>query len=143
MRFLPLVMVRMPVLPLERFRDLQPDSLDAAGRLWADARLRDAVRAANPEFARELDRRGAPDRRAAPALFRYANRMVTRPTPFGLFAGTGFASWGADGPSRAPRAVRRHDRVDAVAVGALVRGTRPEVVGRNPTARVSGTRVVA
>ncbi|GAA0246937.1 hypothetical protein GCM10010492_53180 [Saccharothrix mutabilis subsp. mutabilis] len=143
MRFLPLVMVRMPVLPLERFRDLQPDSLDAAGRLWADAGLRDAVRVANPGFARELDRRGAPDRRAALALFRYANRMVTRPTPFGLFAGTGFASWGADGPLRAPRAVRRHERVDAVAVGALVRGTRPDVVGRNPTARVSGTRVVA
>src|SRR5690349_18562883 len=88
-RFLPLVMVRMPALSLATFaRTTTVDESDPVGDLWGIPQLREAVEQANPQIALAVRRdTGAVRReRLAAALTKYAIRMATRPTPFGLFA---------------------------------------------------------
>ncbi|MEV5237884.1 lantibiotic dehydratase [Streptomyces cinnamoneus] len=72
-----------------------------AGRLWSDARLREAVRISSPALAGSVDRLlagriagAARSRRVALALTRYAVRAAGRPTPFGLLAGVCPARFG-------------------------------------------------
>lgn len=140
------------MLPVRRFLELRPDDLDdAITCLWPDPRLREAVRVANPVLAAELDKhvaeaRGpsARQRRMASALVKYAIRMSTRPTPFGLFAAAGFTEWGDGGLHSEPGELHRNSRWDATVLGQTVRERDgdDELVGRNPTTRVTASRVV-
>ncbi|AGZ41957.1 thiopeptide-type bacteriocin biosynthesis protein [Actinoplanes friuliensis] len=146
-RFLPLIMVRMPALSLAAFsRTTTVDESDPVGALWRCPELRDAVRLANPQLAAAADRSrtGTSDRRErlAAALTKYTIRMATRPTPFGLFAMTGFSTWG-DGPLGPPATppVRRR-RIDSRrAAGLLREAARGRPVAANPTARVLADRI--
>ncbi|MEU8234534.1 thiopeptide-type bacteriocin biosynthesis protein [Actinoplanes sp. NPDC048967] len=144
-RFLPLVMVRMPALSLATFaRTTTVDESDPVGDLWGIPQLREAVEQANPQIALAVRRdTGAVRReRLAAALTKYAIRMATRPTPFGLFAMAGFSTWG-DGPIGPPRTppVRRH-RIDSRdAIGLLRRAAPGHPVAANPTVRVLADRI--
>jgi lantibiotic biosynthesis protein len=84
----PMAWVRFAALPLDLLDDVK--SVDD---MWADQRVRDAVRLASPSLADALSRRGTVDEddqnrgRAYRGLRGYYARMGTRPTPFGLMAG--------------------------------------------------------
>ena len=106
---LPLVMVRAAALPREAYPRLQPAQRDGLlGDLWAEPALAEAVRLANPLVAEHIDRhlagavvaRPAKRRRLENTLVNYANRMTSRATPYGLFAGVGFTTW--SGPTDVP-----------------------------------------
>lgn len=102
------VMFRAPLLPLDAYLDLSygPRSSTAdqmrAGRAvvsepLADPRIRLAIAVGSRSLLAALDRAaasGQPDRQAESKLLRYLIRMATRPTPYGLFAGVGLASFG-------------------------------------------------
>ncbi|HSZ38987.1 MAG TPA: lantibiotic dehydratase [Trebonia sp.] len=86
-------MVRAPLLPAAGFRRLTGTPAERLSLL--DAPLaRTAIAAASTELYRALPAPGAdaggdlPERMSR-SLFRYLNRMITRPTPFGLFAAVG------------------------------------------------------
>ncbi|TND05105.1 MAG: lantibiotic dehydratase [Bacteroidetes bacterium] len=76
-----------------------------------DARFREALFLASPDFFRELDGQGGQfNRKLSTALYKYAARAMTRATPFGLFAGVGIVSWGEGHFLRGP--VSRNTRLD-------------------------------
>ena len=96
--------------------------------------VRDAIHVASPDLSRSIpvwlespdsDRGTAIER----ALYRYVTRMAARPTPFGLFAGTGVGAIGADTRlSLAPQAAAgRHTRLDMDYLARL-----SEVLARDP-----------
>lgn len=76
-------LVRAPLLALQA--DLEPE------RLLADPAVRTALRIGSPSLFEAL---GSPDSRARRSLRRYLNRLCTRPTPYGLFAGVALGHWG-------------------------------------------------
>lgn len=76
-------LVRAPLLALQA--DLEPE------RLLADPAVRAALRIGSPSLFEAL---GSPDSRARRSLRRYLNRLSTRPTPYGLFAGVALGCWG-------------------------------------------------
>jgi hypothetical protein len=91
------VLVRAPLLPVERYRALADDE----GHLsfLSDPRLRRALAVGSPSLLGTLERsqRSGISRRDGEQmrakLLRYQIRMSTRPTPFGLFAGIALGSW--------------------------------------------------
>jgi thiopeptide-type bacteriocin biosynthesis protein len=100
-RYRPLdhLVVRAPLLPVESYRALSGNGTAPAGAgvgAWARPLVRQALTVASPSLVAALDRPdpdGAGAARARDSLLRYLIRMSTRPTPFGLFAGTGIARW--------------------------------------------------
>jgi class I lanthipeptide synthase len=98
------LVVRAPLLPVEAYRSLgggQATGPPGAGNGMAAAGpmgplVHQALAVASPSLLAALDRTapGTPGAdRVAGKLLRYLIRMSTRPTPFGLFAGVGFARW--------------------------------------------------
>ncbi|MEA2423094.1 MAG: lantibiotic biosynthesis protein, partial [Thermoleophilaceae bacterium] len=91
--------VRAPALPLEALAslaagaipqaDLVDEAIAVASPALSDARGRLAERPA------EDGRRAERAERVERTVLRYASRMSTRPTPFGLFAGVGTGRFGA------------------------------------------------
>lgn len=130
-------MVRLPVLPADflsktwsaaHSTDSEQDwPRELAGRLWSDARLREAVRISSPPLAGAADRlvagrigAAARRRRVALALTRYAVRAAGRPTPFGLLAGVCAAGWGDTAEVRIGAAHRRSVQPDGAWLAAFV-----------------------
>ncbi len=83
-------LLRAPLLPVDAYAP-------ADGAEPADPRVRAALAVASPDL---LDALSRPPRDAKQAdairlrVERYARRMATRPTPFGLFAGVALIGWG-------------------------------------------------
>ncbi|MGR4877866.1 lantibiotic dehydratase [Streptomyces sp. LARHCF249] len=109
------VLLRAPLVPA----DVRPSARPAVSDSFAippDPLLDLAIRVASPDLAAALERTGPLDRpapRLARKLRRYAIRMSTRPTPFGLFAGVGLAQWApATDVAITPAASRTHTRAD-------------------------------
>jgi thiopeptide-type bacteriocin biosynthesis protein len=149
-RALDFVLVRAPLLPVERYLDLA-DELE----LLSEPVVRRAVAVGSPSLLQALERfsraelseRDAARMRAK--LLRYQIRMSTRPTPFGLFAGVALAEWGDDTTLtiRAACATSR-TRPDMAWLMALVSSAESNPAIRrqlslvaNPLARVDGGRV--
>jgi lantibiotic biosynthesis protein len=97
--------VRTPLLPIEAWlswceRADDPDGQRAVLRaLVADPAVREALFVGSPDLegavgAWEREPDGERGRRVERAVLRYVSRMATRPTPFGLFAGTGVGTIG-------------------------------------------------
>ncbi len=86
------VLVRAPTLPVDAYLALSPDAGDEQ---VSDPLVRTAVAVASPDLLDRIEH-PSPGRaeRAASAVLRYRIRMSTRPTPFGMFAGVGLATWG-------------------------------------------------
>src|SRR6478736_1702384 len=80
------VLVRTPLLPVQRWRELA----DGAPPI-DDPRVRRALAVASPSLARDLAGAGDTGTRARLATLRYLLRMSTRPTPYGLNAGLALA----------------------------------------------------
>lgn len=86
--------LRAPLLPVAAYYEL------GAGRAHAlddDERVQRALTVASERFFEALRSTPAQDVARAKVdavLLRYLIRMSTRPTPFGLFAGTGLGCWG-------------------------------------------------
>ena len=76
------VLVRAPLLPIEAYRD---PSWPTPRKAWKDA----AMAVGSLSLTEAL----GTERAAAPHL-RYAIRMATRPTPYGLFSGVALGRWG-------------------------------------------------
>lgn len=141
------VLLRAPLLPVE----CCPALADDPGAALADPRLRAAVAVAAPDLLAQLDRSdlGARDRdRARRSLQRYAIRMATRPTPFGLFAGVALAGPGPRASVVLGARHRSRMRPDFGWLCALAARleSRPEVrrrlrVHANPEVTVCGGRV--
>ncbi len=151
---------RTPLLPIEELSAwnagleaadpaLDPAALPAAwardrARLRARLRelltrpeIREALFVASPSLAEGLtfwqqDPDSKKGQRAEEALVRYFLRMVTRPTPFGLFSGCSLGTLGdSDRFELAPRThYQRHTRLDMDYLSALV-----EDLGRDPEIR--------
>ncbi|MFI9785901.1 lantibiotic dehydratase [Kitasatospora sp. NPDC051984] len=98
------------------------DPVPGVRRLAANPLLRQAVEVASGSLALSLQRLGEPDGAAAlgrkrtvsaaRTLTRYARRSGGRPTPFGLFAGVGRASFGAAAKSSPAGAGQVRVRLD-------------------------------
>jgi class I lanthipeptide synthase len=110
-------LVRSPLLTVDAYRGIlaagpaagdvplaggDHGAQEAMGRLLRDPLVASAIASASPDLFRELSAtRAASSPRGGKAfsgLFRYLNRMSTRPTPYGLFAGVGFG-WFAQSTS--------------------------------------------
>ncbi|MDT0353143.1 lantibiotic dehydratase [Pseudonocardia charpentierae] len=106
------VVVRAPLLPVERYLAIGGSGADSGGAAPADDPLvRLAVQVASDSLAGELDRNrsGRDGARSTAALLRYLIRSSTRPTPYGMFAGVALGAWGATTDVRiagGPRPVR-------------------------------------
>jgi lantibiotic biosynthesis protein len=89
-------LARSPLLPVEAYpRAWVTPSGDTP--VLSDPRVRAALAVGSPDLFAALSDRLASNRGAARAQSRarrYVVRMATRPTPYGLFAGVGLASWG-------------------------------------------------
>lgn len=121
-------------------RDIDACDIDEEGYLRGVARdplLREAIAVSSPSLDGVLDRiaRGEPlprkkMRRAAHSISRYVLRMATRATPFGLLAGVGLASFGADPGVTWGTGHAKHVRADLAWLSAVVTELerRPEVV---------------
>ncbi|KAA8882026.1 hypothetical protein F3087_38875 [Nocardia colli] len=91
------LMVRAPLLPIERYSALDAVSSESADAelLPADPKVRRALAVGSGDLVRALERPNAEARaRLSIKLQRYLIRMSSRPTPFGMFAGVGLARWG-------------------------------------------------
>ena len=97
--------LRTPLLPFDDLLRLSEAPADRAAvlggieRLLARPDVRDAIALASPSLAAALDDRppGQPlPEKLARAAYRYLARMCTRPTPFGLFAGTSLCRAGGE-----------------------------------------------
>ncbi|MCA6093597.1 lantibiotic dehydratase [Streptomyces sp. SCA3-4] len=159
------VIVRTPLRSTASYPD-SPASrspLDGIRTLWADAAFRESVRVASSVLADQVDallatadgRGGHADRKEGAkktrslhrALLKYALRITTRTTPFGVFGGSALVGLG-DEPLvlGRPEEHRKHARVGFTylkqltddAVAAL--GDRMRVVA-NPTAYPAGDRI--
>jgi lantibiotic biosynthesis protein len=92
------VMVRAPLLPVEKYLTLLDDENPLS--LLSDPRIRRALAVGSPSLLSTVERfqhsqpslRDAEQMRAK--LLRYLTRMSTRPTPYGLFAGVAVVNWG-------------------------------------------------
>ena len=121
--------IRTPLLPAARWFELG-DGLSGAleadvaqvrsrmERLLARPEVWEAIYLASPSLIDSIPAwRKAPDsergQKVEAALLRYVARMATRPTPFGLFAGSGLVHAGASTTrfERGPRPTR-HTRID-------------------------------
>ncbi len=93
--------------------------------LVARPEIRGAIWVASPELVREVDEGNSGDPRVEATLVRYVSRMAARSTPFGLFAGCATGRIGDRTELRVPGLPtrRRHTRVDADHLDALVRAT--------------------
>ena len=99
----PVVQVRCSVRPLSaRPTTHSDDRRSEAERLWSDPLLREAVWLASPILAEQADAlaegkelRKKNLRKLHQSLIRYAIRISSRPTPFGLFAGVSAANFGS------------------------------------------------
>lgn len=122
-------LLRAPLLPADVRPSARPAVSDSSS-IPPDALLDVAIRVASPDLAAALERTGPSDRpapRLARKLRRYAIRMSTRPTPFGLFAGVGLARWApATDVAITPTASRTHTRADMGWVHDLAEGLRSD-----------------
>jgi lantibiotic biosynthesis protein len=146
-------MVRTPLLPVEKYLGLR--SIEDQIALLADPRVRRAVAVGSVSLLSALDRfeQSSLSRRDSARLIakllRYQIRMSTRPTPYGLFAGCGIASFGSTTSLKIRTAFdHSHTRPDmawlmefvaaAEADAAIRRRLRPI---RNPLIRFEGDRI--
>jgi thiopeptide-type bacteriocin biosynthesis protein len=83
------VLVRTPLLPARRWRELAGSALPLG-----DPRVQRALAVASPSLARVLAKDVDAGTRARLAALRYLMRMSTRCTPYGLNAGVSLAGWG-------------------------------------------------
>ena len=94
------VLVRTPLLPLERYLELRGDDLEAiVTRALREPAVRRAIAVASPSLFTQLGRAGsefAATRRGSRAVLRYLIRMSTRCTPYGLNAAVSLAGWGEE-----------------------------------------------
>ncbi|MFG2334252.1 lantibiotic dehydratase [Streptomyces sp. NPDC048604] len=108
-------LLRAPLLPADA-RPSARSALSDSSSFPPDPLLDLAIRVASPDLAAAWERTGPLDRpapRLAHKLRRYAIRMSTRPTPFGLFAGVGLARWApATDVAITPAESRTHSRAD-------------------------------
>jgi thiopeptide-type bacteriocin biosynthesis protein len=105
MRAEPFAVLRTPLLPFDELLRLSEVPADRAAveagieRLLARDDVRDAIALASPSLAQALAARapGEPlPEKLARAAYRYLARMCSRPTPFGLFAGTSLCRVGPE-----------------------------------------------
>lgn len=127
--------LRTPLLPFDEL--LRLGDAAAVERLLERADVRDAIALASPSLARALADRapGTPlPGKLLRAAYRYLARMCTRPTPFGLFAGTSLCRIGAETDlALGPRdAQRRSTTVDpqVLTAAAEALAADPEVRAR-------------
>lgn len=114
-------LLRTPHLPVDVMRGFR-GSLEVGRnylqQLLEQPRVREAIKVASPSLGARLE-----DPEAEPALVRYIERMATRPTPFGLFAGvlTGTIGEPHVKTTRLEMTgdVHRHVRLDAGYLAAL------------------------
>jgi thiopeptide-type bacteriocin biosynthesis protein len=83
--------VRTPLFPIEMYLSLG-SSLD---RFIADPLVQTALAAGSVSLFDALERAGEDEPELPGKLLRYLIRMSSRPTPYGLFAATAIARWGA------------------------------------------------
>jgi thiopeptide-type bacteriocin biosynthesis protein len=147
------VMVRAPLLPVERYLELPAGApaSDGASRAPRDPFERAALAVGSRDLLGELER-AAPSAKQASRqrgkLLRYRIRMSTRPTPYGLFAGVAIARSGPTTDLRigdgAPRTRTRPDMAWLLRLVSELEA-RPEVrrelhMTANPAVLVLGGR---
>ncbi len=155
----PMFHLRVPLGRPYRLPESAADDIDwrrVLTGLVADPELTEGVTLASTQLTTALqtvlDDPDAPaglTRRSAQSLLRYAIRSTSRPTPFGLFAGTCFGQFDAASKLDLDGSKASHTRVDLAWLLALVEQwqTEPAVLARlsvttNEAARQRGGRVV-
>jgi thiopeptide-type bacteriocin biosynthesis protein len=151
---LPQIVLRTALLPASTLEAvLQPSSTarEYARTLLSDPLIAAAIRVASPGlYAHAMPKDGVAAPAALDAVVRYLARMSTRTAPFGLFAAVSVARL-ADETDLVigPRSeLRLRARLDHQVLGDVIRHLQkdPKIfaaggVERNPTVRVSATRV--
>ncbi|MFH8588112.1 lantibiotic dehydratase [Streptomyces celluloflavus] len=157
------VLLRSPILPTDFYPDrpADRDPLDGIRRLWSDAVFRESVCVASSVLADQVDAllsapaaaggghrtHGKKIHSLYRALLKYALRIATRTTPFGVFGGTAVVGLGAEPLVLGRREEhRKHARVgftylkDLTDLAVAGLGPRLRVVA-NPTAYLTGDRI--
>jgi thiopeptide-type bacteriocin biosynthesis protein len=165
-----MVLVRMPLLPIDHYYALSEAARPDRGRcaevaepavgppdplplLPDDPRIRQALAVGSDALLDALERpvRSRRDgERLRGKLLRYLIRMSTRPTPYGLFAGVALAEWGSHTDLSLSEACgHKRTQPDMAWLLGLVLGLeqRPEVrvhlrLLANPMAMIQGDRLV-
>lgn len=126
---------------------------DAIARLWSGDALREAVRLASPVLAAQVEKLSSSSgtdtpvkkrRRLHKALLKYAIRLSTRCTPFGMFAGVAVLPVGDREPVLAESHIR-HVRATGALTRRLLEETRamPQArLYRNPALTERADRLV-
>ncbi|WP_224369844.1 lantibiotic dehydratase [Hyalangium versicolor] len=116
------VVIRAPLLPVERYAELAGDT--ELRRQLEDPRVRCALTVGSESLTEALARGASDGRKASQmsrGLLRYLIRMSTRATPYGTFAGIALASWGeATNLSLSSQVPPTHARPDMQWLLALV-----------------------
>lgn len=88
---LDIILLRVPMLPVEKYLSLAQTSTPSPGADFDDERVLAAVAVASPSLLAEIERQSRSRHFSTAAaegkLLRYIIRMSTRPTPYGLFSG--------------------------------------------------------
>ena len=143
-------LVRSPLLPAERYLELEGGGDSELPEAVQDPLVRRALAVASPSLFEQL---GSPPsspsalRRWRLAVLRYLIRMSTRPTPYGLNAAVSLAGWGAETDLELGSEDVVRARIDMGLLDALIGEleSRPEVVSElelvtHPTVIVRGGR---
>lgn len=147
-RALDFVMVRAPLLPVERYLALDDRVADAGAGASTlapvDPRVRHALAIGSPSLLEMLDRTAPDDDKAVRVLAklrRFLIRMSTRPTPFGTFAGAAVAGWGACTDLSLDDPPRTRTRVDMDWLVQYVRALDAQPLIRNQLKWVASSAV--
>jgi thiopeptide-type bacteriocin biosynthesis protein len=117
------VLVRSPLLPIERYRELQGGGEAEVPEAARDPLVRRAIAVASPSL---FERIGRPPssasalRRRRLAVLRYLIRMSTRTTPYGLNAAVSLAQWGERTDLELDGREEARARIDMSLVDALI-----------------------
>jgi thiopeptide-type bacteriocin biosynthesis protein len=134
-------LARAPLLPVDAYPPAGDADADADACRSDDAWVHAAVAVGSPDLSAALwgkGDRGSASTSARRALSRYRIRMTTRPTPYGLFAGVGLATWGAGTDLRiGPDEPRTRTRPDMQWLSALVARLEGESTVRRELALVA------
>ena len=160
------IIFRMPLLPIESYRELSTPCGGASGRggsapLHNDAVARIlaekseaalAILIASPSLYtawKAASKRGELDRRVRGKLLRYLIRMSTRATPYGMFAGVALASLSGQTDITVKYPPRKHIRPDMGWLTRLIEGVESSLESyegirlvTNPAARIRAGRLV-
>jgi thiopeptide-type bacteriocin biosynthesis protein len=142
-------LLRIPTWPIDKFGGSGHQLESSLEVYFQNEQLRETISIASPSLYHSLKRRGTKNLdQEAKSLSHYISRMMTRPTPFGLFSSVSMAKWGdATSAYFDERFLRKRTRLDMEWVYLLIQKLYQDEIffpslpiRTNPLIQLSGER---